>query len=349
MQPIKPTLLRILSAVVFCTLLLALSLPARAQSNSTLPYSITFVAPVEGATIGDLTTIMVSISGQGAPIAQVVFLADSNIIGSDPSAPYELEWTLADLPEGQILLEAIAQDAAGVELARSGVTVTYQAGLEPTPTGGDETGLLGLSTLAIIVIASVLALVFVTVIVVLVVVTGRKRKEEKERDRRWRETVQGEGAPAPAVKMEDRTMDAFTPGENALGMLVVLESDDSSMRGQRIEINRPVTTLGRKSTNDVLFPKDGAVSRQHAVIEERGGQLYVSEVMAADETGRPKRPTHGTFVNDQQIRAPVLLHSGDVIRLGKRVRIRFEGLGASTSDTDSAMDQFSDSDKTSDG
>jgi pSer/pThr/pTyr-binding forkhead associated (FHA) protein len=98
-----------------------------------------------------------------------------------------------------------------------------------------------------------------------------------------------------------------------------------------------------------MFPKDGAVSRQHAVIEERGGSLYLSEVMAADDDGKPKRPTYGTFVNDLQIEAPVALRNGDQIRLGKRVRIRFEGIGESSSDTDQTMDQFSDSDKTMDG
>jgi hypothetical protein len=306
---------------------------------------------VEGAAIGDVATLLVSISGQGAPISQVIFLANNSIIGTDSTAPYELEWSLEDIPEGPVLLEAIAQDAGGAELARSGVTVTYQEGISPTATACPEGEDCNPPPppWTTIIIASALGLLLVVIVVVIVL--GKKRKEEKERDRRWKETVQGEGAPAPESGSgdHDRTMDSFTPSEGALGMLVILESDDPSLKGQRFEINRSVTTLGRKSTNDVMFPKDGAVSRQHAVIEERGGQLYVSEVMAADDTGQPKRPTYGTFVNDQQIEAPVALRSGDEIRLGKRVRLRFEGLGASTSDTDSTMDQFSDSDKTMDG
>lgn len=322
---------------------------SRAIEMPALPYSIAFVAPAEGGTIGDVTTIMVSISGQGAPIAQVVFLANSTIIGSDTTAPYELEWTLTDIPEGPVWLEAIAQDASGAELARSGVTVSYEEGL-PLPTSEDDKGGFKLPKLSLPVLIGIGALLFVlvAVVVVVVIIVAKKRKDEKERDRRWKETVQGEGAAAPPPIMEDKTMDSFAPSEGALGMLVVLESDDPSLRGQRMEINRSVTTLGRKSTNDIIFSKDGAVSRQHAVIEERGGTLYLSEVMAADETGRPKPPTYGTFVNDKQIEAPVALRNKDEIRLGKRVRIRFEGLGSSASDTDSTMDQYSDSDKTMD-
>lgn len=226
------------------------------------------------------------------------------------------------------------------------------APLEPTPSPGEEggTGVPNLSTLTIIIIASVLAaLAVVVVIVIVLVLVNRKRKEEMERDRRWKEIVQGEGVSEPALGMEDRTMDSFPPGEGVLGLLVVLESDDSSLRGQRFEINRSVTTLGRKSTNDIMFPKDGTVSRQHAVIEERGGRLYFSEIMSADEAGRPRRPTCGTFVNNRQIEASVALRTGDQIRLGKQVRMRFEGIGENSSNMDHTMDQFSDSDKTSDG
>ncbi len=318
-----------------------------------LPYSINFTSPVEGATVGDTTTIMVSVSGQGAPIQKVVFFANSTLIGSDETAPYELEWDLTGLDEGPVFLEALLQDASGGELARSGITITYQAGLVTSPAPGQEgeEGIAPLSLTTIIIIGASLA-ALVVVVVVVIVIAAKKRKEEQERDRRWKETVQGEGASSAAVGavgMEDRTMDSFTPSEGALGMLVVLESDDPSLRGQRFEINKSVTTLGRKSTNDVIFPKDGAVSRQHAVIEERSGMLYLSEVMSADDEGRPKRPTYGTFVNDQQIEAPVVLRNGDQIRLGKRVRLRFESLGETTSDTDKTMDQFSDTDKTMDG
>jgi Ca-activated chloride channel family protein len=323
---------------------------SRTVEMPALPYSISFTSPVEGATVGDATTIMVSISGQGAPIQKVVFFANTALIGSDESAPYELEWDLTGLDEGQIFLEALAQDGNGAELARSGITITYQPGLEPSQVAGQggEGGVTPLSQTTMIIIGVSLA-ALVVVVVVVIVISAKKRKEEKERDRRWKETVQGEGVSGPAVGMEDRTMDSFTPSENALGMLVILESDDPALRGQRFEISKSVTTLGRKSTNDVMFPKDGAVSRQHAVIEERGGSLYLSEVMAADDDGKPKRPTYGTFVNDLQIEAPVALRNGDQIRLGKRVRIRFEGIGESSSDTDQTMDQFSDSDKTMDG
>jgi pSer/pThr/pTyr-binding forkhead associated (FHA) protein len=112
------------------------------------------------------------------------------------------------------------------------------------------------------------------------------------------------------------------------------------MLHQRIEIAKPVTTLGRKADNDVIFAKDSPVSRHHAVIEERGGQLFLSEVVAADEGGQPKRPAYGTFVNGTQVQDPVLLHDGDEILLGKRVRIRFEAVARTSGDGERTVDQM---------
>jgi pSer/pThr/pTyr-binding forkhead associated (FHA) protein len=126
--------------------------------------------------------------------------------------------------------------------------------------------------------------------------------------------------------MDERTMDAFTPSENALGVLVILQSDDPALVHQRIEISKSVTSLGRKADNDIIFAKDSPVSRHHAVIEERGRQLFLSEVISADDSGQSKRPAYGTFVNGSQIQDTVLLQDGDEIQLGKRVRIRVEAI-----------------------
>jgi len=314
-----------------------------------LPYSISFTAPVEGGIIEDKNTLQVNVSGQGAPIAKVVFLANNKIIGSDTEAPYQLDWDPTSLEKGPIFLEAVAQDAGGNELARSGVTVTLKEKLLPAPTPKTIIEKPNLSlTNTNFIIAGALGLILAGIIVV-VILFARKRRDEKQRDQDWEDKVQGKGGDESPVGMEDRTMDSFEPSAGALGMLVVLESDDASLRGQRYEINKSVTSLGRKSTNDIMFPKDGPVSRQHAVIEERDGQLYLSEVMAADENGQSKRPSYGTFVNNQQVEGSVALRNRDEIQLGKRVRLKFEEVGATSSDTDRTIDQFEDPDRTMDG
>ncbi len=316
-----------------------------------LPYSIAFIAPVDEAEVSGMTTISVAISGQGAPIQKVQFLANGMSIGSDTEAPYELEWDSSGLEAGSVFLEAIAQDAAGTELARSGVTVTVMApgtpsgtetpGASATPSGQEE-GKPTLSKTMIIAIAAILVVVVVVVVFVLIA-ASKRRKREKERDKEWATVVGGEGV--PEVSMEDRTIDAFTPSENALAVLTILESDDAALKGQRIEITKSVTALGRKADNDVIFPKDSPVSRHHAVIEERNGKMYLSEVLSTDESGAGKRPAYGTFVNGRQVEEITLLNDGDEIRLGKRVRIRFESAARAGGDEGRTIDQLTSGDE----
>ncbi|MEW5942175.1 MAG: FHA domain-containing protein, partial [Chloroflexota bacterium] len=96
---------------------------------------------------------------------------------------------------------------------------------------------------------------------------------------------------------------------------------------------------------DLPFPTDSPVSRHHAQVEERNGGLWISEVESVDPAGNPKRPTYGTYVNDAPIgTAPVLLKSRDEVRLGKRVRLRFEPGKKLLSGEARTLDQFNISD-----
>jgi len=314
-----------------------------------LPYSIAFTSPADTAEVSGKTTISVAISGQGAPIQKVQFLANGESIGSATSVPYEFVWDTSDEEQGPVFLEAIAQDAAGTELARSGITARIT--VPPTPSASEtpavspstpESGGGKLSTTAIIAIGAILVVVAIVLAVVLVA-ASKRRKKEKERDKEWATVVGGEGV--PEVSTDDRTVDSFTPSENALAVLTILESDDAALKGQRIEITKSVTALGRKADNDVIFPKDSPVSRHHAVIEERNGKMYLSEVLSTDESGAGKRPAYGTFVNGRQVEEITLLNDGDEIRLGKRVRIRFESAARAGGDEGRTIDQLTSGDE----
>jgi len=304
-----------------------------------LPYSIAFTSPADAAEVTGTNTIAVSISGQGASIQKVQFLANGVSIGSDTESPYEMEWETSGLEAGSVFLEAIAQDAAGNELARSGVTVTYQPANAPTPTEG-ETGEASTnsSTTTTIILVAAASVVLLGVVIAILVIGGKRRRKDKERDTKWQETVQGIEE-LPTIHLDDRTVDSFLPSENALAVLVIQDCDDKAMIQQRIEITKAVTTLGRKADNDVIFAKDSPVSRYHAVVEERGGQMFLKEVVAVDEGDRPKPPTYGTFVNGIKVQDSVLLHDGDEIQLGKRVCIRFESVKQSADDDERTIDQ----------
>ena len=319
----------------------------------TRPYGITFTAPV-ATDISGKFTVAVSLYGGGATVQQVQFMANGTVIGSDASAPYEMEWNPVSLEAGPVLLEAVARDAAGTELARGNINLNYAplntpvpATLEPTPTA--QPAAIPFSLLLVIGGSGILLVAVVTRLILLLAKRHKEEREE-ERDREWKQVVEGAGAPSVPEEEErtidelapagDRTLLAKFPGEGALGFLTILNSDDAAMIQQRIEINQQGTRLGRKADNDIIFAKDSPVSRHHATIEERAGQMYLSEVLSPDENNQPKPPTYGTYVNDQRIKEATLLKSGDEIRLGKRVRLRFESVPRRAApDDDRTVDQ----------
>lgn len=278
-----------------------------------LPYSIVFTSPTDTAEVSGTTTIAISIFGQGVPIARVQFLANGVNIGSDNEAPYEIEWDPSGLQEGEVFLEAVAQDAGGTQLARSGLTVVYHLSDDSGstvvyPLSGDsgstnvEEESLGKSALSsplLIVIVSA-SLVLLGSVIAVVIIANKRRQSEKQRERKWQRVVQGVDG-SRTIQDEDCTVDFVAPSKNALAVLVVLLGDDAAMIHRRIEITKSTTTLGRKSDDDIAFIHDSPVSCHHVVIEERQGRLYLSEVFGLDEQGHPKRPAYGTFVNGTQV------------------------------------------------
>jgi pSer/pThr/pTyr-binding forkhead associated (FHA) protein len=64
-------------------------------------------------------------------------------------------------------------------------------------------------------------------------------------------------------------------------------------------------TIGRGETNDLTLD-DGAASREHAVLEEKGGRFYIED----------RKSKNGTLLNGQRITSH-LLSNGDEIRIGE--------------------------------
>jgi len=309
-----------------------------------LPYSLSFVSPVEGQEVSGKIKIAISVSGQGAPIKQVLFQVNGVDIGSVETTPYELAWEPSTDLIGEVTLEAIAIGGNDEELARASVKVTL-----PTTSAGDgvprlpvtsvEDGiqqLFPMSNIVTVLMVGGVGLIMLIVIVVVVFFFVRKKRQEPKGKEQAasRRFIEDAG-------MLDHTIDMFVPSKDAFGVLIVLQSDDPAMVGQRIEITQPSTSLGRSANNDIIFPKDSPVSRRHAIIEDRSGQLVLSEAISTDKGGQAKQPTYGTFINDKQIETPVPLYHGDEIRLGTRVRLRFEAVNRVAPDEDRTIDQIS--------
>ncbi len=73
---------------------------------------------------------------------------------------------------------------------------------------------------------------------------------------------------------------------------------------RRYPLSKPVVTLGRRPDRDVVLSQPH-VSREHALIEQRGSEYFIVD----------SGSSHGTFVNGQPARESAL-QSGDRIELG---------------------------------
>jgi len=89
---------------------------------------------------------------------------------------------------------------------------------------------------------------------------------------------------------------------------LVLSLDGVVLR--EVSLSKERTTVGRRSHNDVVID-NLAVSGEHAVIFQSGGESYLEDLGS----------TNGTTVNGQPIKKH-LLQSGDTIEIGK-YRLRF--------------------------
>jgi VWFA-related protein len=322
-----------------------------------LPTRASITSLEDGQDVSGTETIEVTVAGGGKLVESVAFQIDGETVGSDKSTPYQQDVDFSAFENGPTDLTVIVYGEENAELTRDTISITVKdgTGLSSTPTKdgdvvvGDNDdnkeinwvlwgGILG----------------FVAIVVgVLIFFVLKQRREESEREEAWERSQSPDESSYD--EMDDSTIDEWEPSINALGMLTVENSDDPTLIGQRFEITKPLTTLGRKTENDIPFPKDTPVSRYHAKIEQRGSGLFLSEVESTGKDGSLKTSTFGTYINDEALTDPILLESNDEIRIGKRVRLRFEVAGFTFKDDEITYDGIEeedddyDSEKTQDG
>jgi steroid delta-isomerase-like uncharacterized protein len=86
--------------------------------------------------------------------------------------------------------------------------------------------------------------------------------------------------------------------------------------GETLELRRDVIVIGREEQSVDIAIADPAVSRHHARLTRQGDTYTIEDL----------KSSNGTFVNSQRISAPVLLAKGDIIDLGKAVRLSYQSL-----------------------
>lgn len=90
-------------------------------------------------------------------------------------------------------------------------------------------------------------------------------------------------------------------------------------RSRYAEVAGPVVSVGRRSDNTVCL-EDSGVSKYHAVIEQRGGLYFITDLGSSN----------GTTVNNEPLVAQRALRDGDLICLGGNSTLQFHLEGESS-------------------
>lgn len=97
--------------------------------TDTTPPTVALLAPAAGATVVG-TVLLRAAASDDVGVARVDFLVDGVLVGSDGSPPFEIGWNTTGVPDGAVVLTAVAWDAAGnaATSAPVGVTVANAPG-----------------------------------------------------------------------------------------------------------------------------------------------------------------------------------------------------------------------------
>jgi Ca-activated chloride channel homolog len=280
-----------------------------------LPLHLTFLSPIDGSTLTSPVTkmlVVASSTSSGEAVASVTFKFGDQILESDSTVPYELDFNTFSFPSGGHQLIAVAIGESGTEITQTSITVYISPPPTPTITAIPLTltatppppllgyGQIGLGCLGIILVA----------IFVLSLLNYRRGK------------LLSQKISKPTDKFQMTYDDQWEENKSALAVLTVINSDDFNAGYKKLNVLKSPITLGRSSDNDIAFPNEKPVSRHHAEIFEKNGELYIKEIYSKEDSNEMIPPKFGTFVNETKVGENGLrLRSNDRIRLGKRLTL----------------------------
>ncbi len=270
---------------------------------------ITFASPAEGSEQYKSVDLKVSIIPDDS-VNNVEFYNDGKFIGKVASKPFEYNWDISNLSEGNIKIEAVALGKNGQELTRKSTSFLIKA---PEKQPFFQT-LLQKVPLYVLAIA---AAVLIGLIILIIALAKKKTKKQNY---------------ASAGNDPGATLDQFSlAGNNSGAVLATLEvtaSDDPDIIGNVFNITHLPMTLGRSAENDIVFSKnDQAVSRHQAVLDA------LNDTIAIRDAGSK----FGTFINDKQIGSELTpLTSDDEIRLGPRTKLTYKRSVSAADGSDNA-------------
>jgi len=107
--------------------------------------------------------------------------------------------------------------------------------------------------------------------------------------------------------------DMIRLGDSDSRLLLYREAHKRALTLRDIEVNRPLTRLGRDASNDVRLDHP-TVSSFHAEISKQNDKFFIED----------KNSTNGTYVNGERVRGRVQLKAHDRISMGA-IQLSFDG------------------------
>ncbi|MBQ6503668.1 MAG: VWA domain-containing protein [Flexilinea sp.] len=289
-----------------------------------MPTIMQFGSPEEGSAQSGEVQLSVSFISQSSAVANVEYFAGGQSLGKVINYPYTLSWDSSGVTPGTTIVEAIAYDRENRELARaSRMFILREAPTAaPTDVPSPEPTLVptqaplpvteeksGANPVLLVSLGGLAAAV-----VILSILLTRKSSREKSETPVYIPPV---SYPVFSGSPETSAVPVVSSSDTAaeLATLEVIHSDDQSLVGSIYKVNSLPLTLGRAADNNVVFTElDRAVGRHHAVLEEVNGQIAIRDLNSR----------YGTYVNEQRTGLmPVALSSGDAVRLGSRMTLKF--------------------------
>jgi hypothetical protein len=320
------------------------------------PTRIAFLTLQEGDTIGSSLQAEASLVSQGETVNRVAFEINGTVVDTDDAKPYELNLDLGSYPAGMITVSAVAYGANDKELTSTTINLMHSIDaiepttIAPTPALASPPGNILGTIRPVMVLGVVLGgLGIFTIVLLISVLVHQQQKEKATEEEEVGNNLFGP-PPSPGIAAvsdvyrTEKVKKRESAKPDLYGTLLVEASDDASLVGHLFHIISETTTIGRSADNDIPFPKDNPVSRQHAEIFFKEGRLYLKEIQSHGTAGESKPPKYGTFIDQRRVGAdPVQLRTGSEIGLGKRVRLKFEAGGKlSTLDTSTHDDMTTD-------
>lgn len=303
------------------------------------PLKLSIQKPPEGSRVSQPEMeVEIDSLGQGEVIDRLEIHVNNKLVQTLTEAPYQTILDLSDQKPGELDLNVKAFNSKGTLLTEDSALLNYEPSTDPSsaPSSRNESTENQTQTmLLLILLGGILA---VTVGVSFFIRKNLRRKNQPVFADLGTDATAVNGFAAP---MHDHTLDSLAIPNDSFGRLTVIQSDDPDMMFATFDLLQSRTTLGRKSDNDIVFPKDTPVSRHHAAIEAQDSALFISEMLDHDEQGHVRYPTYGTYVNGEKLLSGnVQLTQGDEVRLGKRLTLKVDLQKRSLDDLDLTRDQF---------